>query len=82
MKHSDFTKLNDDEVAACPNCDSSKVRIYSPGGYTNHKGIARYACRRCDERFDEYVTRKRRQHASTSGLAARLEAADPDDVTR
>jgi len=82
MKHSEFTALNDDEVAACPNCDSSKVRIYSPGGYTNHNGTGRYACRTCDERFDEYVTRKRRQHGPTSGLAHRLHEADPDEVTR
>jgi len=83
MKHSDFAALDDDEVAACPECGSSKVRLYSPGGYADHDGTARYGCRRCEARFDAYDVRARRQpSAGPSGLAARLAAADPDEVSR
>ena len=81
MTHSDFTALDEGEVAACPECDSSQVRCYTPGGYRGYGERPRYCCRECGGRFDEFVARERYQHSGgPSGLASRLLKADPDEI--
>jgi len=83
MNHSDYEALDADEVAVCPECDSSQVRFYTPGGYRGYGDYPRYACRGCGERFDEFVTRERyTRSGGRSGLASRLLKAGPDEVSR
>lgn len=69
--------LDERHVTACPECDSSKIRVRG-----SHSG---YWCRDCREVFDEARVRKRvaGTRTSTPGtLAHRLERLDPDtDVT-
>lgn len=79
----DYEALGEDEVAACPDCDSSQVRYYTPGGYRGFGDHKRYACRSCGARFDEFTARPRKiRSAGQSGLAADLLDADPDEVGR
>ena len=78
-----FNALDEDEVAACPTCDSSQVRFYTPGGIRGFGTHPRYACRTCGDRFDTFVVRERKiSSTGPSGLARDLLDADPDEVSR
>ena len=78
------TTLDDDEVAACPDCDSARVRLAnqsSMGGPASAR--PRYLCEECDARFSEFVIRAcRRRGSPKRGLAKDLVDADPDEVGR
>lgn len=79
------SQLADDELKACPNCDSSAVHTNGVGGYASHNPDAkRYRCSSCYELFDEAVVRTR--HEGGGGgirgdtLAGDLADADPEEV--
>jgi len=77
------TTLDDGEVAACPECDSSDIRTNSVGGMTDPADTSRrYQCMACHAFFRQYVVREKRHDASPGGLPGDLLAADPDEVTR
>jgi len=81
MNHSDFTSLDDGEVAACPGCDSASIEVRTPSNMrTNGDDTYRYYCPDCGTGYDEYVTRERRRGSYVSGMAKRLSDADPDEV--
>jgi transposase-like protein len=84
MKHSDYQALNDDEVAVCPECDSSALIMNSTSALkADPDELDRYRCRACDATCDEFVRReKASDRGPTRGLAARLADADADEVSR
>jgi len=83
MNHSDFTALKDDEVAACPACDAAQVSRIKGRGMNAHTGKRyTYLCYACRERFDEFVTRRRKASATSKGLANKLLRADPSEVSQ
>jgi len=78
------TALDEGEVAACPECNSSHVTMNGPGGMKQHMDLSkRYRCVKCQHHFDEYVIRdEQRAGGPKRGLAKDLAAADPDEVSR
>lgn len=72
--------MDDDLVRACPACDrASQITSWQGHGHRAH-GEERYRCVRCGERFDEPVIRERKNSPGRSGLVAKLEKMDPDDL--
>jgi len=70
-------------VQACPACDSSSVATNNIGGIQSVNPDAdRYRCADCYETFDEPEERERRQDTffRPDSLAAKLDAAEPDDL--
>lgn len=72
-----------DAVRCCPHCESSQWSVRSrvkPGGAG--ADAARYFCGACDRGFDEPATRRPRHDSdfAPGTLAARLAAADPEEV--
>lgn len=84
MNHSDFNSLDNDEVAVCPDCDSSSIIMNSTSGLASSKDeLQRYRCPDCSNSFDEFDRRPRVSHGSPKrGLAVDLLNADADEVTR
>jgi hypothetical protein len=84
MKHSDYSSLDEDEVAACPECEATTVRTNAPGSIAGpEKDICRYQCWTCDACFDAFDVRETRGANNTqSGLAKRLLEADADEVSQ
>jgi len=70
-----------DEVLACPECDDAGLQVRSgavDGDDASHD--APYHCTVCHQGVRDPVHRERRSHASLSGLAAELLAADAEEV--
>ena len=83
MNHSDFTALDDDEVAACPYCDAAAVAKYGSDGIRSWTAdTRRYTCHNCDSRFNSFCVREREAPACLKGMPRRLLNADPDEVSR
>jgi len=75
------TTLKPNEVAACPQCDSSSVEVRrSTGMRTSGDSTERYKCTNCGDAFDEYTVRVRKNVGSPNGLAKKLADADPEDL--
>jgi hypothetical protein len=76
--------VDDDEVAACPECDATSVRNRNPNGpVLNDSTADAFTCGECQATFDE--PRIRERHAPTpagagSSFTARLAATDPSDI--
>lgn len=71
--------LDDDEVAACPDCGAAAVQSRG-SDFTSEQSREQYRCGRCTASFDTFDVRERRGHDGLSGMARRLLEADPDDV--
>lgn len=71
-----------DTVEVCPACDVTMILRRKQSARAVVSDTHRYRCGRCGFRFDEPVVRERRQESNIRAdtLAARLEAADPDEV--
>jgi len=84
MKHSDYEALDDDEVAACPECDSSGLIMNTTSAWkASADKLDRYRCRMCGATCDDPAVRKSyRNGGPTRGLAKDLYDADPDEVSR
>lgn len=74
-----------DLIQACPECGAGSTAIYRR---TTHNKQApgtpdgEWYCRECKQAFDEPHEREREHPANiTHGLAATLDALDPDDVS-
>jgi len=68
-----------EKINACPECDSSQVEVRTGKRGQVERG---YYCTGCHARFVDPVRRERYgQHVSRSGLAAKLLAMDPDEVS-
>ena len=70
-------------VLACPKCDSSSVATNNIGGIqSTNPGADKYRCADCYDTFDEPEERERQKATSYRGdsLAAKLDAAEPDDL--
>ena len=70
-----------DTVAVCPECDSSAIQAARDsfrGKNTNYN----WHCYDCGERFDDEKIRERKRGNTIRGdsLAAKLDAADVDEV--
>lgn len=73
---------SDDNVAVCPECDSSNVSLASPGGHPDQTGTSgfRYYCGRCSAKFDEFDEREARMHSNGgSPDRSKLLKADPEE---
>lgn len=74
-----------DKLRACPECDSTDVYQRRSNEY-QERATDKHAfrCQHCCARFDTPEYRHRRADASPPkhSLAARLLAADPDEVSR
>lgn len=69
-----------DKINACPVCDSSQVEFRTGKRGQVERG---YYCTACHSRFHDPVRRERYgEYVSRSGLAAKLCAMDPDEVSR
>lgn len=82
MEHSDHKTTGDDEVEACPNCDSTAIRP-NVGNTVRGRdgGESEFTCSNCSERFDEPEVREKRHSGGPKrGAAARLYAADPSEL--
>jgi len=77
--------MTDERVRVCPECGSMRVRSNS-GGHCSRGHRARYQCRNCQSHFDVSAWGEPESRAGLINnphtLAARLAAADPDDVGR
>jgi transposase-like protein len=63
-------------ITACPHCDSARIVRRVKTSLRQ-----RWRCKDCEERFDEATRRPSRgTNVSTTGLARKLEQADPDDL--
>ena len=71
-------------VAACPECDAANVTRTAGGGRNGRSEPPQgtYRCSNCGSYFEEFVERARKGASVRRGLAGRLAAADPDEVTR
>lgn len=74
-----------DTVKACPECDSTNNQrlTHSTSSASTHD--FNYSCRDCGHRFHQPVEREPKGHQNTirkDTLAARLEAANADEVVR
>ncbi|WEL29817.1 hypothetical protein [Haloferax volcanii] len=69
-------------IRACPECNESNVRTRSPGTRGAIGDDEAHYCGECGASFDDPVERPRDPKGGIPGhtLAARLEAADPDDL--
>lgn len=76
-----------EEIAACPECDFSDIRVTGRGRNGSENG-GRYYCRRCGAHFDEPVRRAPKANTdhsvgNTYGLSPAGKAIskmDPDDL--
>lgn len=70
-------------VDACPDCDSTRICANSGGGI-EVDGEPHWYCRECQLRFDSPKKRDAHGHGSAGGsaLVAKLDAADPEEVSR
>lgn len=76
-------QMDDDELKACPNCDSSAVHTNSVGGFASpNRDAKRFRCSQCYELFDKPKIRKRHQKSGirSDTLASDLDNADPEEV--
>lgn len=77
-----MTDGSGETVLACPECDGTGLERRS-GGPLGLEPIAPYYCKRCSTAVEEPVERERyKDPGGLSGLAGKLEDADPDDVGR
>lgn len=71
-------------ISACPDpdCDSTRITINSGNGMK--EGEQHWYCRDCHNRFDSPNRREPQSHGGAGGstLAAKLAAADPEEVAR
>ena len=72
-----------DTVAACPECDAGGVTRHAGGGRNRRSEPPQgtYRCTDCGSHFEEFVERPRKSASVRRGLAGRLAAADPDEVS-
>jgi DNA-directed RNA polymerase subunit RPC12/RpoP len=84
VNHSDFQALDEDEVAACPECDATQLRSNDGDSMVGPRVTSTaYSCNACSAHFDEPVVRKRQSSGGPKrGLAKKLYDADPDEVSR
>lgn len=81
--HSDFTALAADEVAVCPECDSSRIGLSNTNSIPGKESTGpRYKCDACNMKFDTFVVRERQSQPRRKGLANKLVNADPSEVSR
>ena len=67
-------------VLACPGCNIADVQAHVSSIQERGAADHNYSCNTCGEKFDTPIRREARSTGSLSGLAARLDKADPDDV--
>lgn len=73
-----------DTVAACPNCDSSRVvRRTDSLPDTDRRADTRWYCRDCPADFDEPISRDpHREHSPVPDHVADLLDADPEEYPK
>ena len=81
---SDASQRCADEVTACPECDSTRIRPHVGESVAGRAGSGReWSCSECNALFDDPIERdKHRDGGPTRGLAADLAAADPEEAQR
>lgn len=74
----------EDQIPACPDCDSGSVSMNSTGGPSRYEDPDTYRCSDCYATFDDPNHRDRRGPGGLPGnsLAAALSDADPSEVGR
>lgn len=72
----------EDTILVCPDCDTSNIRRRGGGYGARDAEQPPWQCQRCGSRFNEAHERPRKSVGACNAdtLAARLEAADPDDL--
>lgn len=79
-------ELEEDEIHACPECDSPDVIHKQPSGFDGlQQDPHDYRCNNCRHHFDVPVVRKRknkRQERTASPAANALIEADPETEIR
>lgn len=60
-----------EKTAACPNCDSARIRTNSNNNFRGPSTRANYSCNKCQERFANPVIREA-NGGSLTGLSKKL----------
>jgi len=73
-----------ERVTACPECDSTRIRPHVGESVAGPAGSGReWSCSACGALFDDPVERDKHCDSGAAGaLAAKLAAADPEEVGR
>jgi len=67
-------------ITACPECESASIKRRTPAKPESSGQGYRWYCNACGHHFDEPIERERECEPQLSGVAADLDAADPDAI--